>query len=258
MRGQVYVITSATDGLGFALAQLLVDQGAEVVLSASDSELLAATVSTIGGYDHAVGIVGEISDPATPERLTAAAAARFGRLDGCVLSAHAAPTGPILSVSDTQWQEAFDQHVVGLLRIARATATTMGTTGPTLPTDSGGSIVFALSGGTNAAWPTAAVSHTLDRALGAAIKDLADSLGPRGIRVNGIAPGRMSAAPNSAAPSPSRASQERVRMRHEAEIPLGRYGEPGEFASAAAFLLSPMASYVSGTILTVDGGSSRL
>jgi 3-oxoacyl-[acyl-carrier protein] reductase len=88
------------------------------------------------------------------------------------------------------------------------------------------------------------------------VKDLADELGPRGMRVNGILPGRI-ATDNTFAQDARQGNPHTVRKRREATIPLRRYGDPEEFGRLAAFLLSPAASYITGTLLAIDGGALR-
>ena len=88
------------------------------------------------------------------------------------------------------------------------------------------------------------------------VKDLADEVGPRGFRVNGILPGRI-ATDNVFAHDARQGDPLAVRRRQESSIPLRRYGEPEEFARVATFLLSPAASYVTGSLISVDGGSLR-
>ena len=88
------------------------------------------------------------------------------------------------------------------------------------------------------------------------VKDLADELGPQGVRVNGILPGRI-ATDNTFAQDARQGNPEAVRRRREATIPLRRYGQPEEFGRLAAFLLSPSAAYITGSLITIDGGALR-
>jgi 3-oxoacyl-[acyl-carrier protein] reductase len=100
------------------------------------------------------------------------------------------------------------------------------------------------------------LSNSLRRGLAGVVKDLADELAGRGIRVNGLLPGRL-ATDRTFALDARNGSPDLVRRRTESGIPLGRYGEPEEFGRVAAFVLSPAASYVTGSLVTVDGGLLR-
>ena len=120
----------------------------------------------------------------------------------------------------------------------------------------GGSLALVLSSSVRSPLPAMAVSNGLRPGLAMLTKQLADELGPRGIRVNGLLPGRVAtervAELDALAGDPEAAKAASLRT-----IPLGRYGEPSEFGRAAAFLLSPAASFVSGAMLPVDGGVMR-
>jgi 3-oxoacyl-[acyl-carrier protein] reductase len=122
--------------------------------------------------------------------------------------------------------------------------------------DEGGAIAFVLSSSVKAPIAGLAISNGLRPGLAMVAKTLADELGPRGVRVNGLLPGRVDTDRvqqlDAASGDPAAA-----RRSSEAGIPLRRYGRPEEFGRAAAFLLSPAASYVSGVMLPVDGGALR-
>jgi len=254
---RVFLVTTGSSGLGLVTARFLVSAGAKVVIACQDDEDLVPVLGQLGGNENAVGLTADLRDPATPERLTAAAVARFGRLDGCLLATGTPLSGPMAVAGQDQWRDAFDAVVLGPIRVATASAATME---PQIGSLSGtaGSIVFVLSTSARSVVPGEAVANTLYRGLTSAVKDLADSFGSRGIRVNGIVPGRIAVQELDADSANGRkGSAERVRIRNEAEIPLGRYGEAEEFASVAAFLLSPLSSYVTGSLITVDGGASR-
>jgi 3-oxoacyl-[acyl-carrier protein] reductase len=246
LRDKVYIVTGGSRGLGRAVAQALVDDGARVVVSSRSEEKVAAAVADLGD-ESAVGVAGDNAAPDTPARLIAAAKERFGRLDGALISVGGPPAGTMMDTADDQWRQAFESVFLGAVRVARAAAEAM---------DEGGSIAFVLSTSVKAPLTHLAISNGLRPGLAMVAKTLADELGPRGIRVNGLMPGSIETERiqelNALTPDPKAA-----RAHAEDAIPLRRYGQPEEFGRAAAFVLSPAASYVSGVALAIDGGVTR-
>lgn len=250
--GRSYVITGASRGLGFATAAALVAEGASVVLVSRDQAVLDDAVRQLG--PSAVGISADLGAESTAEIATAAALARFGRLDGAVVSAGSPPPGTPLTATDEAWRTAFETLFLGGLRMARAVATAA--TREEGPAGTDGSIVMVLSTSARSPIPGLVLSNGLRPGLAMMVKDLADEMGPQGMRVNGIMPGRI-ATDNVFAQDARQGEPMAVRRRREASIPLRRYGEPEEFGRVAAFLISPAASYITGSLVTVDGGSLR-
>lgn len=243
--GKVFVLTGATRGLGRATADLLVAEGARVVVTGRDRARLDATVAALG--ESAVGVLADNADPDTAPAVVSAALDRWGRLDGALISVGGPPTGTVLDTPDEVWTAAFESVFVGALRVARAVAGAV--TGS-------GSIAFVLSSSVRAPIANLAVSNGLRPGLAMAAKTLADELGPRGIRVNGLLPGRIGTE-RVAELDASTGDPDAARAGAIAGIPLGRYGDPAEFAAAAVFLLSPVSSFVTGVMLPVDGGMLR-
>jgi 3-oxoacyl-[acyl-carrier protein] reductase len=242
---RVYLVTGGARGLGRATADVLVAEGARVVLSGRTEDTLTAAVEELG--DRATYVVGDNADPDLPSRLMAAARQRWERLDGALVSVGGPPTGTVTATTDEQWTAAFGSVFLGAVRVAREVAAELG---------DGGSIAFVLSTSVRAPLPAMAVSNGLRPGLAMVAKQLADELGPRGIRVNGLLPGRVGTE-RVAELDAMREDPEAARAAARERIPLGRYGEPSEFGRAAAFLLSPAASFVSGALLPVDGGALR-
>jgi 3-oxoacyl-[acyl-carrier protein] reductase len=242
---RVYLVTGGARGLGRGAADVLVADGARVVLSGRSEESLAAAVADLG--DHASYVVGDNADPTTPARLVAAARERWDRLDGALISVGGPPRGPVTEMTDEQWSTAFGSVFLGAVRVAREVAAEL---------DEGGSIAFVLSTSVRAPLADMAISNGLRPGLAMVAKQLADELGPRGIRVNGLLPGRIRTERIVELDEAS-GDPEAARAAAVAAIPLGRLGEPSEFGRAAAFLLSPAASFVSGAMLPVDGGLLR-
>jgi 3-oxoacyl-[acyl-carrier protein] reductase len=252
---RVFVVTGGSRGLGLASAEALVGEGARVVVVARDQHALDDAVERLGGGDHAVGLPADLADPATAERVVAAAVARYGRLDGALISVGGPAAGTAMSTDDDTWRTAFETVFLGALRVARAAANAM-SADPGEMAGVGGSLVFVLSSSAREVFPGLSTSNGLRPGLAMMVKDFADELGARGIRVNGLLPGRV-ATDRIFALDARYGAPDMVRRRNEAAIPLGRYGEPEEFGRVAAFLLSPAASYLSGALLPVDGGASR-
>jgi 3-oxoacyl-[acyl-carrier protein] reductase len=242
---RVYVVTGGARGLGRATADRLVSEGAKVVLSGRDEASLAAAVADLG--DAAVAVAADNADPATPARLVAAARTSFGRLDGALISVGGPPTGSVAGTSDEEWRAAFESVFLGGVRVAREIAAEL---------DAGGSVTFVLSSSVRAPIPNLTISNGLRPGLAMVAKTLADELGERGIRVNGLLPGRVGTE-RVAELDASTGDAEAAKARAIATIPLGRYGEPDEFGRVAAFLMSPASSFVTGVMLPVDGGMLR-
>jgi 3-oxoacyl-[acyl-carrier protein] reductase len=242
---RVYVVTGGSGGLGRATADLLVAEGARVVLSGRHEDSLDAAVAALG--NNAVAVVGDNADPETAGRLVAAARDTWGRLDGALISVGGPPTGTVMDTPDEAWTSSFQSVFLGGLRVAREVAAAI--EGP-------GSIAFVLSSSVRAPLANLAISNGLRPGLAMAAKTLADELGPRDIRVNGLLPGRIGTE-RVAELDASTGDADAARATAVAEIPLGRYGEPEEFGTVAAFLLSPASSFVTGVMLPVDGGMLR-
>ncbi|MCX4694065.1 SDR family oxidoreductase [Streptomyces sp. NBC_01408] len=242
LKDRVYIVTGATRGLGFAAARELTADGAKVVVTGRDEKRAADAAAALG--PHAVGVAADNADPAAAGRLVAAARERFGRLDGILISVGGPPPGLAADNTDEQWTAAFEAVFLGAVRLARAAAAELG---------EGGVIGFVLSGSVHEPIPGLTVSNGLRPGLAGFAKSLSVDLGPRGIRVVGLLPARIDTDRVRELDALS-GDTDAARAANESRIPLRRYGRPEEFGRAAAFLLSPAASYLTGVMLPVDGG----
>ncbi|MFG2412205.1 SDR family oxidoreductase [Streptomyces goshikiensis] len=243
LKDRVYVVTGATRGLGYASARELTADGAKVVVTGRDAARAAEAAATLG--PNAVGVAADNADPTAAATLIATAKERFGRFDGILISVGGPAAGAAADNTDEQWAAAFESVFLGAVRLARAAADELG---------EGGVIGFVLSGSVHEPIPGLTISNGLRPGLAGFAKSLSVDLGPRGIRVVGLLPARIDTDRVRELDALS-GDAGAARAANESRIPLRRYGTPEEFGRTAAFVLSPAASYLTGLMLPVDGGS---
>jgi 3-oxoacyl-[acyl-carrier protein] reductase len=245
--GRGFLLTGASRGLGFATARALVDDGARVLISSRSADGVASAVESLGGAPAAFGSAADLGDPGTADRLVAEARDHLGRVDGALISVGGPAPGTVLESAEDDWRSAVDSVLLGTLRLVKALV-------PHL--DDGAAIGLVLSTSVREPIGHLAISNGLRPGLAMTAKALADELGPRGIRVFGLMPGRI--ATDRILEIDRRSTDPDAAQRAaEAAIPLRRYGRPEEFGRVAAFTLSPAASYLTGVMIPVDGGALR-
>ncbi|AWW35976.1 SDR family oxidoreductase [Streptomyces cadmiisoli] len=240
LQDHVYVATGGSRGLGRAVAQELTAEGARVVVTGRGASVEDAARS-LGGAEHAVGIVADNADPGSADLVMDAAQRHFGRVDGALVSVGGPPVGAAMEVGDQTWRDSFEATFLGAVRKARAAARAF---------TEGGSIAFVLSSSVREPIPGPAVSNGLRPGLAMVAKTLADELGTSGVRVNGLLPAYID--------TERQKELEAVTGGKRPGNALRRSGTPEEFARAAVFLLSPAAAYLTGVMLPVDGGELRV
>jgi 3-oxoacyl-[acyl-carrier protein] reductase len=245
--GRGYLLTGASRGLGFATARALVDDGARVLISSRSADAVSAAAESLGGAPTAQAVAADLADADAAGRLLAEARERLHRIDGALISVGGPAPGTALQTTEEQWRAAIESVLLGPLRLVRALV-------PHLA--DGAAIGFVLSTSVREPIGGLGISNGLRPGLAMTAKALADELGPRGIRVFGLLPGRI-ATDRIAEIEAATGDAEAARAATEAAIPLRRVGRPEEFGRVAAFALSPAASYLTGVMLPVDGGVLR-
>lgn len=252
--GKVCVVTAASKGIGYAIAAELLREGAHVVICSRDRERVAQAAAKLEeetGRPVALAIAAEVSQPEAIHRLSAEVENRFDRVHALVLNAGGPPSGPFASFSDEAWEQAFQTNLLSAVRLVRAFLPLMRRAG-------GARIVAIASSSVKEPIPGLVLSNVMRAGVQALMKTLAVELGPEGILVNTLCPGRIATDRlrelDEARAAREGRSREDVQRETEALIPLRRYGAPAEFARVAAFLLSEANTYVTGQTLLIDGG----
>lgn len=244
LKNKTILVTAASRGLGFGTAEALVNEGASVIICGRNEESLQDAVQRLGPQARYV-----VADVSTIEGVTALIEdieGREGVLDGLFVNAGGPPPGKFAGLSEEDWEKSYQLTLMSAVRLTREAL-------PLLSRSTTPAILYSTSISVKQPIANLLLSNAMRPAVIGMMRTLSEEIGPDGIRVNAICPGYITTERvkelMNASDEPEQA------MKHiTASIPLGRMGEPNEFGAACAFLLSPVASYIHGALLLIDGG----
>jgi NAD(P)-dependent dehydrogenase (short-subunit alcohol dehydrogenase family) len=236
------VVTGGAQGIGRAVAERFLRDGAGVVIFDLDGELAEATAGELAAAGPVRAVAGDVTSREDVRAAVSTCVEAFGRLDAMIAHAGIADFKPLLEIEDGAWQRVMDVNVTGVFLCMQEAGRVMATSG-------GGAIVVTAS--TNSFWVEQSMApyNASKGAVVALVRGAALDLAPFGIRVNAVAPGVVHTRISHWVIEDPVLGPEYLK-----KIPLGRFGEPSDVADTVAFLASAQSSYITGQTIILDGG----
>jgi 3-oxoacyl-[acyl-carrier protein] reductase len=256
LQGKVAIVAGASRGLGRAIAEGLAAEGARIVMCARSAEGIGAAAASLATSGcEALGVAADVGRAEDTERVVKQALDRWGRVDILVTNAGGPPSGPVAGLTDAQWEAAVQTLLLSVVRLSRAVI-------PTMQKQRWGRILHVASFTVKHPLPNLALSNAVRLAVVGLAKTQAIELAPHNILVNTICPGpiatdRLIDLTKQYASREGATFEDAMQRLWLSQIPLGRLGEPREFANLAVFLASERASFITGGTFQVDGGATR-
>ncbi|EIJ81695.1 short-chain dehydrogenase/reductase SDR [Bacillus methanolicus PB1] len=252
LSGKTALIAASSQGLGRAIAEGLLKEGANVVISGRDESKLKQVVTEIDpeGSGKAAFVRADVTNQNDIKEMVQTAINSFGRLDILVNNAGGPPAGSFESLTDEDWQASFELNLLSYIRLIREAL-------PVLKMN-GGKIINIASSSIKEPIPGLILSNTFRTAIVGLSKTLAQELAPYNILINTVAPGRIATDRvrrlDQVNAEKLGITREEVEAKIKESIPLKRYGTPQEFANFVVFLASEANTYVTGSSFLIDGG----
>ncbi len=253
--GKVALVLGASRGLGLAIAQTLAREGVCVAINGRDGERLEAALTNLKAIaqrpDACHALPADLADRDTPATLHTKVQDALGAPDILVNNGGGPPPGPVADVDRATWETNFSQMVASLTDISARVL-------PAMREKGWGRVLTVVSSGVVQPIPNLGISNALRSGLVGWSKSLANEVAGDGVTVNCLAPGRIATERvdrlDQAAAEREGVEVAEIRRRSRGNIPMGRYGDPQEFADVATFLVSKRASYMTGAVVRADGG----
>jgi 3-oxoacyl-[acyl-carrier protein] reductase len=252
LKGKRGLVLAGSKGLGRAVAEAWAAEGVAVaVLARSKESLREVETSVAAGGGKALGIVADLGEPAGLEAAVLEAKTQLGPIDLLLLNTGGPPVGHALGIKPEVWEAQYRQHVTPLIRVTELLL-------PDMRARRFGRILYVASPGVISPIPYVALAQSMRAAMASWLKTLAGEVGPDGVTVNSLIAG-MFGTQRMVNLAKARAEMDKItvddHMKNTVkEVPVGRMGLPSEFAAVAAFIASPLAAYVTGSLIRVDGG----
>lgn len=244
LNNRVYLVTAASRGLGYGVAEALAREDANVIICGRTESSLKEAVSKLG--EKAQYMVADVSEHTDVKKLLDFVGESHGKLDGLFVNAGGPSPGKFSDISDSDWGKGLHLTLMSAIWLTREAL-------PLLEKSDSPTILYSTSISVKQPIDNLLLSNALRPAVIGLMRTLSAEIGQNGVRINAVCPGYIYTDRVEELMASNKSAKESIESR----IPLGRMGRPEEFGTTCAFLLSPVASYIHGALLLIDGGLYR-